>query len=571
MRILLSILLTISPILGHAQLSTNNKVAAFNRTSGTYAYENYATNQNFDKNLNGVTTFGGTPSNTTSAKLIGTASLQWSTASNTDVMTIRSKAIPIGLNGQNCQAKFIYSTPSGGPVSTQEFTIQAKNSAGTAISALTNLPATFDIANTQASRTVIVFFPCPYNSVTPANSYVDLDVKHTASNTTSITFDELFVTYAVDIGSGVPNNVFSAKVSSTGVVSDVTPSGSGWIANGTGSNPSVNHVITGFNIAPNCNISIADAASAATEVRWTSSATATAIQWGSYNSVGASTAANTIIRCTRASTDFIQPAITPNQWNYGPRAYTPTFTGFGTVTNVECTEARDGVWNIIDCKFTSGTSTAVEGRVSLPGSNVSAGTSLIPSLRVVGTAARGAITSSSFYALIEPSVAYLTFSEGSGTTSGLAKANGNTLLSSGNQFSFQARVPIAGWTENQNAPQLLGSVTSNAQNALRIEYATIGGASVGTVCSGTCTTRNPSTSGIFSATRTGTGAYTVNWPNGTWQAIPQCFLKGANNSNSVTCITNSAPSSTSPGGVVCAVTGAAVTDSYFDILCMGPR
>jgi hypothetical protein len=75
-------------------------------------------------------------------------------------------------------------------------------------------------------------------------------------------------------------------------------------------------------------------------------------------------------------------------------------------------------------------------------------------------------------------------------------------------FTFSFKVPIAGWTESQNAPILVGSVTSGASSALRIEGAAV--AADGTVSgetsdwlNGNCTNANPRvctmTSGMFSS------------------------------------------------------------------------
>lgn len=53
--------------------------------------------------------------------------------------------------------------------------------------------------------------------------------------------------------------------------------------------------------------------------------------------------------------------------NTAPAAYTPTFTGFGTASGVSFQWCRtDGVWIRIWGTFTSGTTTAVTGRISLP-------------------------------------------------------------------------------------------------------------------------------------------------------------------------------------------------------------
>jgi hypothetical protein len=96
-------------------------------------------------------------------------------------------------------------------------------------------------------------------------------------------------------------------------------------------------------------------------------------------------------------------------------------------------------------KFTSGTSTAVEGRASLP-SLTSADTGKIPSLQIVGMGATSVTASNSRTVLIEPSVGYVTF--GIATAGPLTKQNGSTLLASGDTFSFFALVPVQGFSSS---------------------------------------------------------------------------------------------------------------------------
>lgn len=127
------------------------------------------------------------------------------------------------------------------------------------------------------------------------------------------------------------------------------------------------------------------------------------------------------------------------------RPYTPIFTGFGTVTCADCMEWRQvGSGIEIRGKFVSGTSTAVEARMSLPNSFTS---SAIPSIQVVGTNTRAPTTSTeTYWMLAEPSVSYLTFGYQSTTTSPLTKQNGSFLAAATNTFSLNASVPIANLT-----------------------------------------------------------------------------------------------------------------------------
>lgn len=138
-----------------------------------------------------------------------------------------------------------------------------------------------------------------------------------------------------------------------------------------------------------------------------------------------------------------------------PVAYTPTFTGFGTPTNVSIVSWRDGAFLYIQGKFTAGTSTATEGRISLGfngvnGNVTSSDTTLLPTIKLAGDATRGDTpTAAAFYTLIEPSVGYITFGQMSAGAVGLTKINGNTLAPTSERISFTAQIPIQGWSSSQ--------------------------------------------------------------------------------------------------------------------------
>ena len=127
-------------------------------------------------------------------------------------------------------------------------------------------------------------------------------------------------------------------------------------------------------------------------------------------------------------------------------SYSPTLVGFGTPSSVQFQWSRIGDKARIQGKFTSGTSTATEARFPLPTGLVSAGTSKIPSIMIVGEFADNEASSSfNRHALAEPSVTYLTVSSQGNATNGLTKNTGSGYLSSGSTASFFAMVPIDGW------------------------------------------------------------------------------------------------------------------------------
>jgi hypothetical protein len=143
-----------------------------------------------------------------------------------------------------------------------------------------------------------------------------------------------------------------------------------------------------------------------------------------------------------AALDNVLPIVTP--WV----AYTPTFTGFGTATNISIWSRRCGGSLEIRGKFTTGTSTATEARLAL-GFNGTSGNVSADSIKVSGIQVAGYTASASttviFVPLIESGVAYLTWSREDNGQTGLTKLNGDTGFGSAVTVSFFAAVPISGW------------------------------------------------------------------------------------------------------------------------------
>lgn len=121
-------------------------------------------------------------------------------------------------------------------------------------------------------------------------------------------------------------------------------------------------------------------------------------------------------------------------------AYTPTFTGFGTASNINIMSSRVGPYLIIMGNFTCGTVTATEARMTLGFNGVNANVtsaSNLPTVSIVGSG--GTIVF-----LIEPSKTYITFGT-LNTTPPPAKKNGNVLISSNTIITVSVMVPIDGW------------------------------------------------------------------------------------------------------------------------------
>ena len=255
-------------------------------------------------------------------------------------------------------------------------------------------------------------------------------------------------------------------------------------------------------------------------------------------------------------------AVSSDQTDYDWTSYTPTFTGFGTVTSPECQHSRVASNLLLRCKFTSGTPTAVEARVSLLNSLVSADTNKTPSLQSVGILVQGSNNGAlSTYTLIEPSVSYVTFGLQNLANSGLVKSNGSTFSTSSNPMSLTATIPIQGWSSNQRAPTLVGSVTSNATGAERIERAFVSA----TCSSSPCTIASGNSGNwLTNITRTSAGTYSANFASGVFSSAPSCTVW--NHETNRHMISGGAP--TTSAWVFQTNLNA---DSGFNLICMGPR
>jgi hypothetical protein len=124
--------------------------------------------------------------------------------------------------------------------------------------------------------------------------------------------------------------------------------------------------------------------------------------------------------------------------------------------------------------------------------------------------------------------------------------------------------------QGQPAPILVNSVTSSSAGSERIERARIGGAATPTTnCTTSPCTVHSQSGGISSVTRGGTGDYTVNFVANTFSARPSCTITSQNAAQVL------APSVVASSATVATVAIYDVTstfrDSYFDIICMGPR
>lgn len=124
-------------------------------------------------------------------------------------------------------------------------------------------------------------------------------------------------------------------------------------------------------------------------------------------------------------------------------AYTPTLTGFGTPSNVNAAYFEVSKCLIIRVNFTSGTSTAVEARCSLPAGYTSVSSSVLPAIALCGYGCWDFNSANIPTILIENNVSYVTFGAQGAGYAGLTKLNGDGYLSNGQGLTFYAIIPVA--------------------------------------------------------------------------------------------------------------------------------
>lgn len=261
-----------------------------------------------------------------------------------------------------------------------------------------------------------------------------------------------------------------------------------------------------------------------------------------------------------------QQAVSSAQADYDWTSYTPTFTGFGTVTGVECQHSRVASNLHVRCKFTSGTVTATEARISLPNSLTSADTTKIPSIQIAGNGvvnSNGSVADgvgSTYAVLIEPSTSYITFGTRYSGVKPLDKLLGTGFVSS-TVHSFSWSVPIQGWSSNQRAPTLVGSVTTDNDTPERICRATV----TASCTSSPCTIANGNAgSCMTNITRSSAGVYTANFPSGKFSAVPSCFAWNYTTNRYM--IGNGTGTATA-----FSFQTSDSADTGFTVMCMGPR
>jgi hypothetical protein len=246
---------------------------------------------------------------------------------------------------------------------------------------------------------------------------------------------------------------------------------------------------------------------------------------------------------------------------------TSSFTGFGTVSNIETQCKRQGGDLLMKGKFTSGVSTAVEARISLPIWNgvqlSSEGTTRIPSIQQSGLFSANIATTAGYAndiaALIEPSVTYFTIrTPGS---SSLTKANGSVITGSTATPSFNVRIPINGWN---NSNIIIGQF-KEVVKVLGLDKQVICSADI--LNNGTASFSSQKGNCFSSVSRSTLGRVAITIDSSKLSSAPICTLSVASTAGVNFCKLQGFPTS-SIIDTTCYTTSAN-SDQPFSISCLG--
>jgi len=266
--------------------------------------------------------------------------------------------------------------------------------------------------------------------------------------------------------------------------------------------------------------------------------------------------------------------VSTNNQDYDWTAYTPTITGFGTATNIAFYHKRQGSDLLIRGRFTSGTTTATEARVSLPSGLTSS--SAITTLEIIGDMVASTTDAPSFHTLIEPSVTYFTFGrQVSPDYAGLAKRNGSQMATNGAGYSLFARIPIQGWNNNNVIVGTfagVGNIKGLNKSVNEVMFG-FGTTTQYTRCTASpCTIFENGSTFNISVTRSTTGLYQIVFPSDFSPTVkPKCWLTGKESSVSRAgyCGYQSTNPTSTTINLECRDGTGNINDVYMDVFCKG--
>lgn len=546
-----------------------NKTAEFNYVWGADYFTNWVLNPSANLNLSNTTTSNATLTRDTTTKLNNVASFNLDASATSGYAEFTLGTVVAPATAGNCEFKGVY-LGDGSLYSAQVLDGSA------------NVLSSARLQNSGSNwQAFSIYYPCAASGSRKVRI-----TQTTAGTSPAINIGKLYYGQQTDVGAGVPNNVFSAQISSAGVVSAENQD----FINGNCTNPSTGNYTCTFNTSffsttPTCtantSLSGATGQSVAFTVQSSSAITMAVAQDGVTNF---NKALN--LTCTRSSTDWVQPTITAPNWDTDWADYTLTIGAVTTPPTQGAGAVKSAKWrrvgDTMELMFTyaqTAAGSAGSGAYKFP---VPAGYTIDTSKVTVSTNAVGAggtvigngqlqntSTAATNTVTIVEVIPYDTqnlvlYPHNGGQIAGPMSSSyfglGNTTI----YVTYFARVPITGWTKTLNAPLLVGSVTSNATGALRTEYARIQN-------NGTCTILSQSSAWISSLSHPATGQCQLTLPAGVFSDLPVCTCAPQDGVSSVSVCPPQVTSTTSILAYTAQSTSSTGFDRNFNIMCIGPR
>jgi hypothetical protein len=269
-------------------------------------------------------------------------------------------------------------------------------------------------------------------------------------------------------------------------------------------------------------------------------------------------------------------AVRSDQTNYDWTAYTPTLgAGFGAATNISFLHKRQGSNLLVKGSFTVGTASGSAATISLPGSLIIdsskisiANSSANPGEKVGDWDNAEALSDTNGYIVTatgtSTSLVYFGNSSRNGSST-LTPAVGTSVTGSSVVMSVNFTVPISGWSETQNAPVLINSITTKSNTAKVFSVVEFNN-------SGSCSVASDPEGMIASVSDPGAGLCGVTLTTGFFTAAPKCWCNATLKPlvAAYQCETQFGGSATA-GTTYTATSGGADSDQPFTLFCLGQR
>ena len=527
-------------------------------------HKNIMDNGGFENGQSRWTESAGTEAIVTSGTnlLIGSASATWDAAATSDTYTYNAIAIPNGLKGRNGLGSCLVQTPSG----TATHKLQVTDG--------TNILSEVDVVSSASPVKSDVSFIFPSSG----NVVIRLEAQ---ANEPLIAIDDCYLGAADNLVHGMPQDMFSAKVSSTDVVTDENVD---WIdgdcTDATTGEQTCVFVSGFFSATPNCQCTLQDTGMDC----GITSISATGLTTLTRNGAAAALNLNTHISCQKTGVDaveYIKPDTSAQSWSgshnddcdwsQSGTSYvlmtgdaTCTFeertnTNFGTVTSASDGNNQPGITFTLNavkklyvCATFSSYNTTTNANADR---RLWDGTTVISSTTTQndGTGDHDSITLCGFHttaAGVSNSLSLQAKSSSGTDHIGTAGTPGSTIV--WNIFAIDQQLP---------APLLVNSVVSSYSGVMGIESATVDASDVVTQESGDWLDGD--------CTNATTGLQTCTFKAGAFSSAPNCSCTPVTTGNG-DCTIYSISSTVVETRSYSSATGTAGNQTN-TLFCHGPR